>query len=98
MNDRFLFRGKREYNGSWIQGSLIHNAFVTAETREPIMYIFNSNNGSAFDCWHDMTEDLDVFAVITATVGQCTGLKDKHGTLIFEGDIIKVGNELEESW
>ena len=32
--------------------------------------------------------DFDGYEIDPATLGQCTGLKDKNGKLIFEGDIV----------
>lgn len=75
-----LFRGKRVDNGEWVYGDYRLQNDEDAERMNYMkIYITPRNLSNRYE-------------VIPETVGQFTGLRDKNGVMIFEGDKVLAGH------
>ena len=73
MIDMYISRAKRTSNGKWIYGYYVGNAFDQA-------YICQKRYPTA--SW-------SVIPVDALTLGRFTGIRDKRGNCIYDGDIVE---------
>lgn len=77
-----LYRGRRKDNGDWVKGSYL---FLYAPDRDWTGKQF----GKPQEVYYIVSKEDMPYSVDPDTIGECTGVPDINGKIMYEGDTVK---------